>query len=496
MVGLMVENENENVNGESISEEKNELKFESEINEVSSCERHIKITIPRKEVTRYFDKECKTLQDTAIVPGFRKGKAPRKLIEKKFKEDIQDKVKSALMIDSYSKVNDSDDITPISEPSLDIEKIVIPAEGDFIYEYDIEVRPTFDLPNWKGMKLQKTIRNFNDDDVNEAIERIRQNNSDLVDSDDPAKPDDYIAAKLTFSYDGAVLSSSENEIIRIRPVLTFHDSTIRDFDKLMTGAKPGDIINTKTILSIDAPNPILAGKEIEASFEIKKVMKQNVPELDKDFLLALGGFNDLADLKDAVLDMLKRQYEYEQDQDIRKQITKSLLINANWTLPPVLLRRQAEREVQRTILELRRNGYDDRQINVLINKIRQNSLEVTEQALKEHFILEKIAEVEGIEETQEDYDRELTLIALQSNESLRKVRARIENAGNMDILRNQIIERKVLEAIQEEATQTEVPYQPKEKVNKDNEEALDISVTIKPEEEEEKKEEASEEKTA
>lgn len=492
MVGLMVENVNENVNGESISEEKNELKFESEIKEVSSCERHIKITIPREEVTRYFDNECKVFQDTAIVPGFRKGKAPRKLIEKKFKEDIQDKVKSALMIDSYSKVNDSDDITPISEPSLDIEKIIIPAEGDFIYEYDIEVRPTFDLPNWKGMQLEKVTREFNDDDVNEAIERIRQNNSKLVESDEPAKLDDYIAAKLTFSHDGAVLSSAENEIIKIRPVLTFHDSTIRDFDKLMDGAKEGDVINTKTILSIDAPNPILAGKEIEASFEIKKVLKQDAPELDKDFLMALGGFTDLADLKDAVLDMLKRQYEYEQDQDIRKQITKSLLVNANWTLPPVLLRRQAEREVQRTILELRRNGYDDRQINVLINKIRQNSLEVTEQALKEHFILEKIAEVEGIEDTQEDYDRELGLIALQSGESVRRIRARIESAGNMDILRNQIIERKVLEAIRNEATQTEVPYQPKDKENSD-EEALDISVTTKPEEEE-KKEEAAEEK--
>lgn len=481
--------ENENVNNEAASENKDELKFTSDIQEVSSCERHIKVTVSREEITRYYDKECKNLQENAVVPGFRKGKAPRKMIEKKFREDLQDKVKSALMIDSYTKINDSDELTPISEPDLDIEKVVLPAEGDFIYEYNIEVRPVFDLPNWKGMRLEKITREFTDDDVNEAIDRIRKNNATLAESDEPAKLDDYIAAKLTFSHDGAVLSSADNEIIRIRPTLTFHDSSIRDFDKLMTGAKAGDVINTKTILSIDAPNPILAGKEIEASFEIKKIMKQQVPELNAEFLEKLGGFTELADLKDAVLDMLKRQHEYEQEQNIRKQITKSLLANANWNLPPALLRRQAEREVQRTILELRRNGYDDGQINVLINNIRQNSLEMTAQALKEHFILEKIAEVEGIEDAQDDYERELALIALQSGESVRRIRSRIENAGNMDILRNQIIERKVLAAIQKEAEQVEVAYEPKEKKD---EEALDFSVTSKPEEE--KKEEEEEKK--
>jgi len=138
-------------------------------------------------------------------------------------------------------------------------------------------------------------------------------------------------------------------------------------------------------------------------------------------------------------------------------------------LPPALLERQSKRELQRAILELRRSGFDDSQILPQINFLRQNSNRVTAQALKEHFILEKIAETENIEDQQVDYDLEIALIAAQAGVSPRKVRSQIEKAGDMDILRNQIIERKVIDLILKEATFTEVPWE----MDMDQEEALD-----------------------
>ena len=120
---------------------------------------------------------------------------------------------------------------------------------------------------------------------------------------------------------------------------------------------------------------------------------------------------------------------------------------ANWDLPPELLKRQSRRELQRAVLELQRSGFSEEEIRAHENELRQNSALSTARALKEHFILERIAEEEEIDVVDADYDAEIALIADQTQESPRRVRARLEKAGSMDVLRNQIVERKVVDKI-------------------------------------------------
>ncbi|MDO5554793.1 MAG: trigger factor [Planctomycetia bacterium] len=450
-----------------------------QVNEVSSCERHITITVPREDVNRYFEREYGDLLNTASIPGFRVGKAPRKLIEKRFKGDVSERVKTNLLLDSLTQANEMEDLTPISEPDFDFKTITLPDDGPFVFEYNIEVHPAFDVPNWKGLTLERPSRSFTDDDINRAVVRVRRNAGELVEKDAPAEPGDFIDTKLTFYNEGQVISTSESETICIRPVLSFHDSSIKDFDKLMTGAKAGDTIKTMVRLSVDTPNAFLSGKEVEAVFEIKAIKSLSVPELDDAFLEKIGGFATKADFRDFILDMLRRQMQHEQQQRIRRQITKLLTASANWQLPPRLLERQSNRELQRAWMEMRRSGFDDLKIQSRLNSLRQNIRQVTAQALKEHFILERIAELENIEDTEADYDVEIAMIAAQSNESARRVRAQIEKSGEMDILRNQIIERKVLHLIEEAATFTEVPYE----IEGITEEALDLAAGSATEEE-------------
>ena len=114
-------------------------------------------------------------------------------------------------------------------------------------------------------------------------------------------------------------------------------------------------------------------------------------------------------------------------------------------------------------MELQRGGFSDEEIRARENELRQNSLAITARALKEHFILERIAEEEKIEDAPADYDEEIRLIAEQSGETPRRVRARLEKEGQMDVLRNQIIERKVIEMILSQATFKEVPYKPEQR---------------------------------
>jgi trigger factor len=132
-------------------------------------------------------------------------------------------------------------------------------------------------------------------------------------------------------------------------------------------------------------------------------------------------------------------------------VTAKLTEGAAWELPPAMVRRQADRELHRRVLELRRSGFTDDQIRSVINNVRRNIESTTQDALRQHFVLEKIAEDLSIEPTEAEYDAEVELIALQSDLTPRQIRNKLERNGQMDALRNQILERRVIEQIVAEA---------------------------------------------
>jgi trigger factor len=334
------------------------------------------------------------------------------------------------------------------------------------FEFTIEVRPEFDLPKWKGLKLNRPVREFTDADIDEQIEQMLARYGQLVPHDGPAAEGDYVSANITSTADlpsGGARQQVAREsecVLRVRPTLSFRDARLEGFAKLMKGVKEGDRREAEVTLSKDAPNTELRGKKVNIEFEILGVKKLKLPELTEDFLQELGGFATEAELREAIRKNLQRQLEYEQQKIARSQISALLTKSADWELPPGLLQRQSSRELERAVMELRRSGFSEAEIRARENMLRQNSTASTATALKEHFILERIAEEEKISEEESDYEKEIFLIAAQSGESPRRVRAQLEKRGLMDVLRNQIIERKVLEAVQAEANFKDEPYEP------------------------------------
>jgi len=447
------------------------LELTTDIQTLSSCERRVKVTVSEAEVERYYAKEFDELEQSAYVPGFRAGKAPRKLVEKRFKREIGERVKNSLVVDALTQISQNKEITPISEPDFDYDSLILSDGGPFIFEYGIEVRPDFDLPNWKNLNIEKPVHEFSKEDIDKSVDRVQATYGTLEPSLEPAVPGDFIVAKLTFQSEDTILSSVPEETIRLKSKLSFHDGAIAGFDKAMSGVKPGDARTIPVQLTQDAANPEFRGKTVDAVFEITDVKRLVLPAMDEAFLSKFGGYNTAGDFRDAVLDNMNRQLEFEQRRRIRQQITELLTVAAKWDLPPRLLEKQSEREFRRVIMELQRSGYSDDEIRSQLNNLRQNSRAMVAQALKEHFILEKIAEVEGVEETQEDYDKEIALIAAQNGVTPRRVRAQIEKSGEMDILRNQIVERKVIDLIADAAVFREVPF----KIEDADEEAIDLA---------------------
>ena len=270
-----------------------------------------------------------------------------------------------------------------------------------------------------------------------------------------------------FSNDGKDLSEIEEERVILQSRLTFSDGTMEDFGKLLTGKKEGDSVDGKVAVSDNVADESLRGKKIDVAIEIVEVQKQENPELTDTLLEELGDFESEKELRDFVRDSLERQAQYRTDQEIRKSVVEQLTGGADFELPADLVKRQTSRELERKVLELRRSGFDDDNIRRYVNATRQNAQAATEAALREHFMLEQIAEEEKIDADQSDYDAEVSLIAMQSDMPERRVRARLEKSGQMDALRNQIIERKVIEKIVDEAKVTEEKVTDKQKEDED-----------------------------
>ena len=464
------------------AQEKPPIQLDAKVESPQACMREVIVTIPQAEVQRYLKDAYDELVPEAQVPGFRSGRAPRKLVEKQFKDRVVEQVKGSLLMDSLAQVTDTDEFSAIGEPDFDYKAIKVPDDGDFIFQFQIEVRPEFETPNWKGMKINKPVEEIGKEEIQEALDRVLSRYATLEATDEPAEQGDKLLVTATFTLDGKALSEMDEERLTLESRLSFSDAVCDDFGKLMKGVKEGESREGKVTVAEGVDDEALRGKVVDVNFHVVEVLKTESPTLDADFLEELGDFDSEDELRNFVHDSLTRQADYRTQQEVRKTVIDLLAGSANFELPVSLVKRQTTRELERKVLELRRNGFDEDSIRQYVNASRQNAQASTEAALREHFILEQIAEEEKVEADDGDYDTEIDLIAQQSDVPTRRVRARLEKQGQMDALRNQIVERKVIEMIVEKGKITEQPVK-KSDAKEDGEFAVYHSVLATKEDE-------------
>src|SRR5690606_10796262 len=158
--------------GQEQQEQPQKLNLEVKVDKRGACQRHVTVTVAREDIDRYFQKAFDDLAPKAEVPGFRAGRAPRKLVESRFKERIADQVKGSLLMDSMTQINEDQQFSAISEPDFDFDAIDIPDDGPLTFEFDLEVRPEFALPVWKGLSLEKPVREYTDEEITRHLKNV------------------------------------------------------------------------------------------------------------------------------------------------------------------------------------------------------------------------------------------------------------------------------------------------------------------------------------
>jgi trigger factor len=445
------------VEGEAaVAEPKYKMSLDVDISSVGPCRKHVRIKIPRADIEHFQQEAVKEVSGSAAVPGFRVGRVPVKLIERRFKKELSDQVRQRILLESLEQLAEDKSLDPINQPDFDVESLVIPEEGDFEYEFDVEVRPEFELPNYAGLKIKRPTRTITDEDVQRYKKRFLAQYGTFVPKNGPAEPGDYLTVDIACSHPTQTLRPMEDVTVQLKPTLQFPDAQLSEFDKLMAGAQPNDARTAQITISQEAETVEMRGEPVTVTFTVKEVKTLRLPEVNREFLDRVG-FDAEEDLETEILSMLNRQTQYEQRQSTRQQVLAKITESATWDLPEDLVRKQVENALYREILEMQQAGFTTAEIRRRENEIRQRSISTTRQALKEHFVLDKIATKENIEVRPVDIEAEIQMMAIQRGENPRRVRARLQKSGVIENLEAQIRERKAVDFILKHAEFEDVP---------------------------------------
>jgi trigger factor len=428
-----------------------------EIADVGPCKKHIKVSVDRADIDKRTEEKYKELVGDSWIPGFRPGKAPKQIVVRKFKKDVNDQIKGQILLASLEQLADDFDVAPLSPPNLHPDRIIIPDQGPFVYEFDVEVRPQFDLPDYKGLKLRRPVKTFSDEDVAKEEQRILSRFGQLVPKDGPAEKGDFLIADMTTKSGDRVIGTAKELTLRIDDTVTFKDGVAKRFAEQTVGAKAGDAKTVDIDMTDAVADEGLRGQTVRATLEVKDVKKLRLPELTEDFLSENFGVMNQEQLRERIRVMLDRRLEYQQRQSAREQVLAQIAAAGQWELPQDLLMRQARKALARRVMEMQEAGMAEEEIKARQRILQQDVLNSTAASLKEHFVLQKIAEVEKIEINDEEIEAEIEAIADQTGESARKVRAQFEREDLIETLAAQLIERKALNLILENAQYEDVP---------------------------------------
>jgi trigger factor len=450
----MAENENQSGASETAVQEP---PYSIRIEDVGPATKKVWIEIPKEEVAKKIAEQFKELRQEAAIPGFRKGHAPQKLLEKKFSADVKDQVRRTLISESYEMAVAKNSLQVIGEPEFDNpEQIQLKDDQPLNYCFSIEVQPEIKLPELKGVKVKKPKIQVTEEHVDQAMKNLREQQGTLILVEDRGVQDnDYIIAEVHAMVDNNVVHHSPEAQIVVRPG-RLAGIQVEDLPQQLEGMKPTEMRTVKLTVPADYPTESLRGKELQIDITVKDIKRLEAAEINKQFLDDLG-FKDEKELRDALREQMEERIQTDIQQAMRNQVIAHLLTNVTVDLPTRLSIRQADRVVSRRAVSLMMRGVAREQIDANVSRLKMGAEEEAVKELKTFFILQQVAKDQEVDVSEAELNGRIAMIALQQGK--RPEKAKQEMAKDGTTLMNlyvQIREEKALDNILKTAEVEEV----------------------------------------
>ena len=423
------------------------------VEDIATCKKRLSITIPREEIEAKFDERFSKLEHEAFVPGFRPGHAPRRLIERRFKDAVTEEVRAKLVSEAFEKVLEEQKLDVVGEPDIDPEKIELPDDGPMTFSVDLEVRPEFDLPeDYSKIPVDEVEHpQVTDETVEQALERMREQFGSLepVGEGEGAEERDLVMADLTIQAGEVMVVDRQNVRLPVREVAV-EGIRLPELPELLTGAKAGETKETTITIGEEADNEDVRGQEADLTVKVNEVQRLRLAE--DAALLEATGQDDVESLRGYV----RRRQEARSEADFREAredaVRDWLLREVPFDLPEDLVNRHANRLLQRRLMSMQYRGVPADELEQHMDEIAGATGEQAARDLRLHFILDAIAKQEEIEVAETEVDARVRFMAVQYGRKADRLREEMEESGGLDSLRAQILEDKVIRTLLDRAT--------------------------------------------
>ena len=410
----------------------------------SGVKREISVEIPAEEVTRETEALVAKYQKVARLPGFRAGHVPASIIRQRFREDLKSDVVDALVPRYFRQEAEKLGMVPVSQPRVTDLHI---DEGEPLrFKASFEIMPEIKVEGYRELRAEHPQIEVKDEEVEETLNDLRERHATFTTIESsPLGDGDFAQASM----DGRPKDADD----RTKPVHMDEvlieiggKNTVPEFSANLRGANAGDTRQFEVVYAEDMDDKRLAGKTFIYTVKVDAVKQKNLPELNDEFAKQLGDFTSLDQVRKQIRENMLAERQHSAEREAKDKLVAELVRRNDFEVPEALVDRQIDLRLERGLRALAAQGMKMEDMKKMdLQRLRAGQRDQAVQDVKSSLLLGRIAELEHIEVSEEELDKEFEALALQSEQPLEAVRTRLTQDGGLDRIRNKIRSEKTLD---------------------------------------------------
>ena len=409
----------------------------------------LKITAPAAEVNAGYKKAVQKIADQANIPGFRKGKAPRAIIEMHYgKEAVKQEAFEIVANKAYSEALDQEKLIPVSDPK--VEESTFEEGKDMELTIKVTLKPEPELGEYKGLHVEKKEVEVTDEQVDAQIKDMMGRDAKMVVAEEGAviEKGDFAIIDFAGTVDGEPFSGGEGKGY---PLEVGSNSFIPGFEDQLVGLSKGDSTDVEVTFPEDYFVKDLAGKEAIFKVNIQDVKRKELPELNDEYVASKTDFKTVEEMRANYKERMQKAAEANAKAEYEHELIDLAVANAKFSVPEIMIEDKISQMVEemKMSLESRKMSLDMymQYTGLDMAKIRENQRPVAEENVKTDLVLDAIAKAEDIQVDMADVDAEIAAISAQHGASPEEVKKIIKGNGTMGLLLANILRRKAAHVV-------------------------------------------------
>jgi len=421
------------------------------------CTRELVIDVPADEVAAAFRKVAANYRKYAKIPGFRAGKVPESIIRRRFGAEIRKEVIDSLLPERFNKGVNELNLRPVGQPQ--VTDLTLDEGGPLHAKAVFEILPAFSIDGYKDVKVDKPSVEITEEEFKHELGHLRDSRATIEPVEEDRSLQDGDWAEITYkgqiqptpadaSTDAAPEAATESgsQPVESEPIGGENTlveiggkDTVEAFTNSLRGAKPGQELKLEVIYPADYAENKLAGKTVTYDVEVKAIKKRILPELNDDFAKELGHYESYADLEKSVRDYLEARKRRSVEAETKDHLFAAMAERFTFPVPESLVQDQIDTRLERGLRALAAQGMQPEQMRKLdFTRLRAAQRDSAVAEVKTNILLDRIAGEENITVSDEDLDKELQIVSIQSREPLDALKVRLTKDGGLARIREQL----------------------------------------------------------